>query len=107
MKKTLVALILSMFALGIAGCGDDEGDVGTVPTVPLSVPGDTTTTPDEFTDTTTIETVPDVAPTPTPTPTPTPPEDGLPEDSPENDTPPDSPETQQFEQFCNDNPGAC
>jgi hypothetical protein len=112
--KRRTALILSLFALGIAGCGgdDDEGDATTVPTIPLSVPGeDSTLSEDESTTGTTVETTPDTsggvpAPAPTPTPTPTPPAQTP--DSPDNDTPPpQGSEAEQFESFCDENPGAC
>jgi hypothetical protein len=113
MTKKRVALVLSLFALGLAGCGGDDeedDDFGTVPTVPLSVPGGSTTAEDgEVTTGTTVETVPDggtPAPAPTPTPAPAPPAQTP--DSPDNDTPPPAgSEAEQFENFCSDNPGAC
>ena len=105
MSKQRIALVLSLFALGIAGCGgDDDGDASTtLPTVPLSVPGgETSTLGDDATDTT-IDTTPDTA-TPAPTPTPAP----VTPDSPQNDTPPPAgSEAEQFENFCEQNPGAC
>lgn len=108
MNKTRVALILSLFALGLAGCGDDEDDVGTVPTVPLSVPGGDTTEEVITTDTT-VDTVPEVPVTPPPTDTPAPvPETPDTPDTPQNDTPPPAgSEAEQFENFCAENPGAC
>jgi hypothetical protein len=93
-----------------AGCGGDDEPAadtsGTVPelTVPQTdevepTPTQTETTPPEPT-----ETVPppDDGGTPAPEPEPPPP------DAPESDTPPppDSP-AERFEEFCNDNPGAC
>lgn len=110
MSKQRIALILSLFALGIAGCGGDDDDESatTIPTVPLSVPGDGTSTLGDETDTT-ADTVPDTAtpvpaPAPTPAPTPTP----VTPDSPDNDTPPPAgSEAEQFEDFCTENPGAC
>jgi hypothetical protein len=109
MTKQRIALILSLFALGVAGCGGDDDDddaTSTIPTVPLSVPGDETTF-DETTDTT-VDTVEDVAPTPAPTPTPAPAPPAETPDSPENDTPPPpGSEAEQFEDFCAENPGAC
>ena len=71
MNKQRIALILSLFALGIAGCGGDDDDESatTIPTVPLSVPGDGTSTLGDETDTT-ADTVPDTA-TPVPAPAPT------------------------------------
>jgi hypothetical protein len=105
-----VALILSLFALGLAGCGgDDNQQATTIPTVPLTVPGEDTTSSSESTDTT-VDTTPDTAtPAPAPTPTPTPaPTPAQPEDSPQNDTaPPPGSEAQKFEDFCTQNPGAC
>jgi hypothetical protein len=108
MNKQRIALILSLLALAVAGCGGDDDDdaATTIPTVPLSVPGGQTTS-DETTDTT-ADTVPDTgvpAPAPTPAPAPAPP---VTPDSPENDTPPpaDS-EAEEFENFCAENPGFC
>ena len=94
-----------------AGCGGDDGEPAadtpaTVPelTVPQTdevepPPTQTETTPPEPT-----ETVPPPDDGGTPAPEPEPP----PQDTPENDTPPppDSP-AERFEEFCNDNPGAC
>ena len=109
MNKQRIALILSLFALGLAACGGDDDDESatTIPTVPLSVPGDETTF-DESTDTT-ADTVPDTAtPAPTPAPTPTPAPAPVTPDSPDNDTPPPAgSEAEQFENFCSENPGAC
>ena len=112
MTKKRIALVLSLFALGVGGCGGDDDDddaATTIPTVPLSVPGDDTSTTDETTDTT-VDTVPEVAPTPAPAPTPTPTPAPTPvtPDSPDNDTPPPAgSEAEQFENFCSENPGAC
>ena|SRR5688572_26160258 len=112
MNKHRIALILSLFALGVAGCGgDDDEEATTIPTVPLSVPGgESTTLDDEGTDTT-VDTVPDgatPAPVPTPAPAPAPTPTPVTPDSPENDTPPPAgSEAEQFENFCAENPGAC
>ena len=110
MNKQRIALILSLFALGIVGCGDDDDESATtIPTVPLSVPGDETSTLGDETDTT-VDTTPDTAtpaPTPAPAPAPTPTPTPVP-DSPDNDTPPPAgSEAEQFEDFCSENPGAC
>jgi len=113
MTKQRIALILSLLALGLAACGgdDDDDEATTVPTIPLSVPGeDTSTTGDD--DTTSgrsVDTVPEPAPAPAPAPTPTPaPTPEQTPDSPENDTPPPAgSEAEQFEDFCAENPGAC
>lgn len=109
MNKQRIALILSLFALGIAGCGgDDDESATTIPTVPLSVPGDGTSTLGDETDTT-ADTVPDTAtPVPAPVPTPAPTPAPVTPDSPDNDTPPPAgSEAEQFEDFCTENPGAC
>jgi hypothetical protein len=101
-----VALAALLLAGATAGCGGDEEEPETTPTVPdLTVPQTdeqpaptTETTPPEPT-----ETVPPSTDGGTPAPEPEPPAD-----APENDTPPpeDSP-AERFEDFCNDNPGAC
>ena len=96
----------------LAACGgDDEPKAETAPaTVPdLSLPETEKAEPPAPTTETT--------PTPPPQTETTPPSDNggttapqpaPPADSPQNDTPPptDSP-AERFEQFCNDNPGAC
>ena len=109
MTKQRIALILSLFAIGVAGCGgdDDDDEATTIPTVPLSVPGEETSTIDESTETT--DTVPDATPTPAPAPAPEPvPAPAPTPDSPDNDTaPPPGSEAEQFEDFCAENPGAC
>jgi hypothetical protein len=110
MHKQRIALVLSLFALGVAGCGgddDDDDEATTIPTIPLSVPGEETSTVDESTDTT-VDTVPDATPTPAPAPAPAPTPAPVTPDSPDNDTPPPAgSEAEQFENFCAENPGAC
>jgi hypothetical protein len=119
-----VALLLALLALGVAGCGgDDESE--TVPPAPeLSLPGEDTPTLEDLpgsttsTDSTTgTDTAPGGGGEVTPPPA-TPQEPGgqqppsggqpAPGDTPENDTPPPpgSP-AERFEQFCQENPGAC
>jgi hypothetical protein len=104
-------------ALAASGCGgDDEPSAETEPALPnLTVPqGDRTeaepapeTVPeapfDPSTETLPPETVPPSTGGGTPAPAPEPPAD-----TPENDAPPpaDSP-AERFEEFCDDNPGAC
>lgn len=112
MRTQRVALVLSLFALGLAGCGGDDEDEDpiTVPTVPLTVPGDETAGDDEATTGTTVDPAPQPPPAPAPVPAPPAPAPapGLPPDSPENDTPPpQGSEAEQFERFCDENPGAC
>lgn len=99
-----------LVAAAIAGCGSDEEPAGettrelpdlsmpttdTTPTVTTPVePPATTTTVDPAT-----ETLPEEGPAPEPEP---------PADSPDSDTPPpeDTP-AERFEDYCNENPGAC
>jgi hypothetical protein len=111
MASKRVALILSLFALGVAGCGgdDDDDEATTIPTIPLSVPGEETTLDGQEDTETTVDTVPDATPAPTPAPAPTPtPAPAPPPDSPDNDTPPpEGSEAEEFEDFCTENPGAC
>jgi hypothetical protein len=102
----------------LAGCGgDEEGSAETTPALPnLTVPGGETpetdappqTQPEPTPDFQT-ETLPPVETTPAPQGGGTPaPETAPPADTPENDAPPpeDSP-AERFEEFCDENPGAC
>jgi hypothetical protein len=102
----------------LTGCGgDDEPSAETTPTLPnLTVPGADSGEPDappetqpEPTPDFRTETLPPVETTPPPPGGGTPaPEAEPPADSPENDAPPpeDSP-AERFEEFCDENPGAC
>jgi hypothetical protein len=116
--KVLLAALLAL-ALAASGCGgDDEPSAETEPALPnLTVPqGDRTETEtepapetvpeapfDPSTETLPPETVPPSTGGGTPAP-----EAEPPADTPENDAPPpaDSP-AERFEEFCDDNPGAC
>jgi hypothetical protein len=108
-------LALALAALLLVGCGgDDESADETTPALPnLTVPrGDTGET---------VE--PEPAPVPDPATEPLPPVETVPPSSgggapaPETEPPPDSPENdapppadspaERFEEFCNENPGAC
>jgi hypothetical protein len=100
------------------GCGaDDEPAANPPPTLPdLTVP-QTDEAPPVDPETETLAPAPP-EPEPEPAPEPAPPSTGgtpapapapePPADSPENDTPPptNSP-AERFEEFCNENPGAC
>jgi hypothetical protein len=93
-------------AVAGVGCGgDEESAAEPAPKPPeLTIP-ETDEAPPPTTETTPTET----APPPTDGGTPAPEtETEPPADTPENDTPPpaDSP-AERFEDFCNDNPGAC
>jgi hypothetical protein len=101
-RRTL-ALLLALLALA-PGCGGDDEPDAAPPLPDLTVPQtDTSTAPDTETETAPAETAPPAtdggagAPAPETTP-----------DSPTNDTPPPagSP-AERFEDFCNENPGAC
>jgi hypothetical protein len=119
----LAALLLLALAAGFAtGCGDDNDPAAQPPvTLPdLTVPQTDEAPPPPEPETgteTTAPPPPEPVPEPEPAPEPVQPDpDGgtpapvpeLPEDTPENDTPPppDSP-AERFEDFCNENPGAC
>jgi hypothetical protein len=96
--------VLVVLLAAIAGCGGDNEAAEAPPPLPdLTVPQTDTK---ESTDTETAPPVTETAPPATET-VPAPQPEPVP-DSPENDTPPpaDSP-AERFEEFCNENPGAC
>jgi outer membrane biosynthesis protein TonB len=118
LKARLAALLpVAILAAGLAsGCGrDDEPAAGPITLPELTVPQtDEAPTPEPETETT-APAAPEPEPAPAPEPVPPSTDGGTPAptpeppaDSPENDTPPpaDSP-AERFEDFCNENPGAC
>jgi hypothetical protein len=110
-------LALALLAPALAACGgDDEKQAAeTVPSTPeLTVPGegeatDETTDESDTTDTTdgTDTTDSGGAAPPATTPSGGAPAPPPPPDSAQNDTPPEDQAPQEFEQFCDQNPGAC
>ena len=111
MRRLALALACGTLALAPGCGGDDEGTGATTPTaVPVpTIPDDGETAP-ETSPEQAPETEPEASPppadpgsggSPAPAPAPRP-------DSPQNDRPPpeDSP-AQRFEEFCEQNPGAC
>ena len=98
-----------LVSAAIAGCGGDDEPAGeTTRELPdLAIPTETTptvTTPAEQPTTTTVdpatETLPEEGPAPVP--------EDPPADSPESDTPPpENTPAERFEEYCNENPGAC
>jgi hypothetical protein len=112
--RALLLLLAALLACAaLTGCGgNDEPATDTTPTVPdLTLPQTDETQPAPRTETQT-ETAP---PEPTETVPPpetnggtTAPKPAPPTDSPQNDAPPpqDTP-AERFEEFCNENPGAC
>jgi hypothetical protein len=90
----------------LAGCGGDDEPAETTRDIPrLSLPSTEVAPPPEQTDTqsTTVdpatETLPEEGP---------PPSDTAPTDTPESDTaPPADTPAERFEEYCNENPGAC
>jgi ABC-type phosphate transport system substrate-binding protein len=104
-----VLLLTLLLVAGLSGCGGDDEPASTTRELPdLALPTTTETTP-PVTETTpaptsttvdpATETLPEEGPSTTPE---------QPEDSPQNDAPPpgDSP-AERFEEYCNENPGAC
>ena len=106
-----------MLAAGPAsGCGgDDEPSAQPITLPELTVPQTDEAPPPDPETKTTAPAPPEPEPAPAPEPVPPSTDGGTvapapdpPADSPENDTPPpaDSP-AERFEDFCNENPGAC
>jgi hypothetical protein len=90
----------------LAGCGGDDEPAETTRDLPeLSLPSTETNPPVEQTDTqaTTVDPSTETLPPEGP-----PPSDTAPTDTPESDTAPpaDSP-AERFEEYCDENPGAC
>jgi hypothetical protein len=117
--RTAFTAAVAALVLALAACGGDDENVADTPARPeLTVPGGgKAPTLDEKPRTTKTGTSTTTAPAPSGgTPAPTPQQQqqqpqgqaNQPQDSPQNDTPPPkgSP-AQKFEQFCEDNPGAC
>jgi hypothetical protein len=90
----------------LAGCGADDEPAETTRDLPeLSLPGSESTPAAEPTETqsTTVDPATETLPPEGPAPS-----DTAPADTPESDSapPPDSP-AERFEEYCNENPGAC
>jgi hypothetical protein len=102
-RRPLIALLVLLAAT--VGCGADNEAAEAPPPLPdLTVPQ---TDADESTGTETTPPVTETTPPATTEAAPEPQPETVP-DSPANDTPPpaDSP-AERFEEFCNENPGAC
>jgi hypothetical protein len=100
-SRRVPILFLVLLTLA-AGCGGDDEPDNPPPLPDLTVPGETAGPP-------ATETSPQTETSPAQTTPPsTVPEPQATPDSPQNDTPPpaDTP-AERFEQFCNENPGAC
>ena len=95
-----------LLVAALAGCGGDDEPTATTRQLPdLSLPSTVAAPPAEQTDTqaTTVDPGTETLPTEGP-----PPSDTAPTDSPESDTaPPSSTPAERFEEYCNENPGAC
>jgi hypothetical protein len=96
-----------LLVAALAGCGEDDEPADptrslpdlAIPTTEATPPAVTETAPATTTVDPATETLPEEGPVPTTQP---------PQDTPENDAPPpeDSPAA-RFEEYCNENPGAC
>jgi uncharacterized lipoprotein len=100
----LLGLLLLVAAL--AGCGADAEPTRTTRKLPeLSIPATEAAPTEQLTapQSTTVDPSTETLPLEGP-----PPSDTAPADSPQNDTaPPSDSPAQRFEQYCNENPGAC
>ena len=88
----------------LAGCGADDEPTSTTRELPtLSIPEATPTAPQTDTQATTVDPSTETLPPEGP-----PPSDTAPADTPESDTaPPSDSPAERFEEYCNENPGAC
>lgn len=90
----------------LAGCGGDDEPAETTRELPeLSLPSTEAAPPAERTDTqsTTVDPATETLPQEGPAPS-----DTAPTDTPESDTaPPEDTPAERFEEYCNENPGAC
>ena len=90
----------------LAGCGGDDEPSETTRELPeLSLPARTEAAPPDTTETqsTTVDPATETLPPEGP-----PPSDTAPADTPESDTaPPSDSPAERFEEYCNENPGAC
>jgi hypothetical protein len=97
-------LVAAMAAL--AGCGGDDEPAETTRELPeLSIPSTEAAPAPEQTETqsTTVDPATETLPPEGP-----PPSDTAPTDTPESDTaPPSNSPAERFEEYCNENPGAC
>ena len=97
-----------LLVAALAGCGGDDEPADTTRSLPdLAIPT-TETTPPPVTETappaTTVDPATETLPEEGPVPTTTQP----PQDTPENDAPPpEGSPAERFEEYCNENPGAC
>lgn len=116
-----IPVLLALLALVVAGCGGDDAEDVTTEDTQVTVPDDTER---DRTEATPIVEEPVAPPETTPPPPPPPEPEPAPEpepvdsgapatdpskaDSPRNDKPPPSGSpAERFEQYCEENPGAC
>jgi hypothetical protein len=92
--------------VALAGCGGDDEPTATTRELPeLTIPGAETapTVEQTTTQSTTVDPATETLPQEGP-----PPSDTAPTDTPQSDTaPPSGTPAERFEEYCNENPGAC